>query len=79
MKAEDLFLLTWRKILTLLVAWTVSVILHLMIDYFFGRDELFLLVFAVAVIPIYLVICLFYSVSYKKKQLNTKNETYNSN
>jgi len=74
MKAEDLFLLNWKKILTLLIAWTVAVVLHLMIDYFFGINELFLLLFAVAVIPLYLVVCLLYSISNKKKQLNPKNE-----
>ena len=68
MKLKSIFLLTWKKILLILISLVVAVVLHNLVyglfkDFFdsHGTDEPFFFIIAVIVIPLYLLICLVYS------------------
>lgn len=65
---DKYFLLSWKKILLIIVAWFVAVILHNVIygviKYFnpaFTGDEAFFFIIAIIVIPLYFIISLIYS------------------
>jgi len=81
---NEIFLIKWKKILTVIVAWAVAVLLHELIKYYFNEQEPFMFIIAVVIIPIYLVICLFYSIYHYQGKLkindkSKKNEANNSN
>jgi hypothetical protein len=71
-KFDKYLLLSWKKVLIIIVAWVVAVILHNLIYglgiYFFGEnfwgaggDEAFFFIIAIIVIPIYTLIAIVYS------------------
>jgi hypothetical protein len=70
------FLLSWKKVAIILIAWIASVILHNLVyvifsDYFnatIGGDEPFFFLIAIFVIPLYVVVLIIYTI---KKKLNT--------
>ena len=71
MKLKSIFLLTWKKILLIPISWVVAVLLHNLVyglfqDFFdsHGTDEPFFFIIAMLVIPLYLLICLVYTVVY---------------
>jgi len=69
------FLLSWKKVAIILIAWIASVILHniiyvIFIDYFNstpGGDEPFFFLIAIIIIPIYLVVLIIYTIISKLK------------
>jgi hypothetical protein len=70
------FLLSWKKVAIIIIAWIASVILHNLVyvifsDYFnatIGGDEPFFFLIAIFVIPLYVVVLIIYTI---KKKLNT--------
>ena len=71
MKLKSIFLLTWKKILLIPLAWVVAILLHKLVyglfkDFFdkHGGDEPFFFIIAMIVIPLYLLICLVYTIVY---------------
>ncbi len=67
-KLNKWFLLTWRKVWIILVAWFLSVVLHNLVyglfkNYFdsHGGDEPFFFIAAIFIIPLYTFICVIYS------------------
>ncbi len=69
MKLKSIFLLTWKKTLLVLISWVIAVLLHNLVyglfQGFFERhetDEPFFFIIAMIVIPLYLLICLVYTV-----------------
>ena len=65
MKIEKFFILSWKKILLLVLIWFVAVILHNAVDVIFHIEEAFFFIIAIFVIPLYFMISLIYTV-YKK-------------
>jgi hypothetical protein len=71
------FLLSWKKVAIIIIAWIASVILHNLLyvifsDYFnatIGGDEPFFFLIAIFVIPLYVVVLIIYTI---KKKLNTQ-------
>jgi hypothetical protein len=71
------FLLSWKKVAIIIIAWIASVILHNLVyvifsDYFnatIGGDEPFFFLIAIFVIPLYVVVLIIYTI---KKKLNTQ-------
>jgi len=68
------FLLSWKKVAIILIAWIASVILHNIVyaifyDYFnaIGGDEPFFFLIAIFVIPLYLVVLIIYTIINKLK------------
>ena len=67
-KFDKWFLLTWKKILIIIVSWFLAVILH---NLFYALSELwsknlaigevFFFLIAIILIPLYFIICLVYS------------------
>lgn len=71
MKIKNVFLLTWKKVLLILVAWVVAVLLHNFVYGLFkeffnshGGDEPFFFIIAVIVIPFYLFVSFVYTIVY---------------
>lgn len=65
---DKFFLLNWKRVLIVILAWVAAVILHnavyaLFFDYFnrSGGDEPVFFILAVFVIPLYFVVSLVYS------------------
>lgn len=78
MRPDKYLLLTWRKILLVAGAWVLSVLLHNVIyglfSDFFDRtlgDEPVFFLLAVMVIPLYLIVCLVYTIIRKLSRLAT--------
>jgi Na+/melibiose symporter-like transporter len=68
-KWDKYFLLSWKKLLMIIVGWFVSVVLHnlvyMIIMYFnpsFTGDEAFFFIIAIIVIPLYFILTVLYSV-----------------
>ncbi|MHA1190875.1 MAG: hypothetical protein ACTSP9_01095 [Promethearchaeota archaeon] len=68
------FLLSWKKVAIILIAWIASVILHNIIyaifyDYYnaIGGDEAFFFLIAIFVIPLYLLVSIIYTIINKLK------------
>ena len=68
------FLLSWKKVAIILIAWIASVILHnfvyaIFYDYYsaIGGDEAFFFLIAIFVIPTYLVVLIIYTTINKLK------------
>ena len=80
MKIKNIFLLTFKKILLILVAWIWALLLHNFVYGLFkeffdshGGDEPFFAIIAVIVIPLYLLISLVYTiVFYVRKKTHKK-------
>jgi len=71
MKLKRIFLLSWKKILLILISWVVTVFLHNLVyglfqDFFVshGTNEPFFFIIFMFVIPLYLLICLVYTAVY---------------
>lgn len=67
-KFDKWFLLSWKKVLGIIIAWFLAIILHnfvygLFQDYYDtrGGDEIFFFFIAVIIIPIYFIICVIHS------------------
>ncbi len=78
MKIKKVFLITWKKILWIFAAWVAAVLLHGFVYGLFkgffdkhGGDEPFFFLIAVIVIPLYLLICLVYTIIYFFKKKST--------
>jgi len=63
------FLLSWKKVALILIAWIASVILHnifyaIFYDYFnaIDGDEAFFFLIAIFVIPLYLLVSIIYTI-----------------
>ncbi len=70
------FLLSWKKVAIIIIAWIASVLLHNIVyvmfsDYFNttpGGDEPFFFMIAIFVIPLYVVVLIIYTIiKYFKK------------
>ncbi len=69
------FLLSWKKVAIIIIAWIASVVLHNLVyvifsDYFnatIGGDEPFFFLIAIFVIPTYLVVSIIYTIINKLK------------
>ena len=73
-KLDKWFLLTWKRFGMIVIAWFLAGIFHnlfyaLFFNYFqsTGGDEPFFFILAVIVIPIYVLICIIYSLVNVKK------------
>jgi len=64
MKSEDLFLLSWRKAWIIVVAGFVSIVLHNLISSLLGIEEAFFFILVIFVLPIYVLVCVVYSIVY---------------
>jgi hypothetical protein len=53
--------MSWKKLLLTIVLWFVSVILHNMVDAFFGVEEALFFILAVFVLPLYLIVSLVFT------------------
>ena len=67
-KCDKWFLLTWKKILIIIVGWFLAVILHNLfyaLSEMSGKNlaigEVFFFLIAVIIIPLYFIMCLVYS------------------
>lgn len=67
-RLDKLFLLSWKKLLMIVVGWFVAVVLHnlvyMIIMYFnpsFTGDEAFFFIIAIIVIPVYFMLMVIYS------------------
>ena len=61
-KFDNYFLLSWKKVLFILIGFFVAVILHNAIDALFSYEEAVFFLIAVVIIPIYVFVVLIYSV-----------------
>lgn len=77
-KFKSYFLLSWSKILTIVVTWIVAIGVHHSIYFFLNIDEPFFFVIAIFFIPIYLFVCLLYSMHYYNKKYKIENEKIDS-
>jgi hypothetical protein len=75
MKIKSGLLLTWKKVLLILVAWVAAVLLHNIVyglfkDYFdsHGGDEPFFFFIALIVIPLYVLVSLIYTLIFYIKK-----------
>jgi hypothetical protein len=75
MKFENFFLLTWKKVLWIIIAWIAAVLLHNFVYGLFkgffdrtGGDEPFFFLIAVVVIPLYLFISIVYTIVLRIKK-----------
>lgn len=75
MKLEKYFLLNWKKVGIIIIAWIVAVLLHngiyaLFYEYYSktGGDEAVFFIIAVFIIPLYFVISLIYTIFYHVKR-----------
>jgi hypothetical protein len=60
-KLDMFFMLSWKKVLLLIILWFASVILHNLIYAFFHMEEAVFFLLAIIVIPLYFLISLIYS------------------
>ena len=67
-KFDKFFLLSWKKVFIGIIAWFVAFILHNAIYALFkgwydarGGDEAFFFIIAIIVIPLYFLVCFFYT------------------
>jgi hypothetical protein len=68
-KFDKLFLLSWKKVWIIIVSWFSAVILHNLIYGLFksyfdstgGGDEPFFFIVVVIIIPLYVFVCVVYS------------------
>jgi hypothetical protein len=75
---KAMFLLGWKKILTIIMIWTIAIILHSFIRIYLKIDEPFLFIFAVFVIPVYFFICLLYSMHHYSEGYKIEDEINNN-
>ncbi len=75
MNLEKYFLLNWKKVLIIIIAWILAVILHnltyaLFYDFFSstGGDEPVFFIIAVIIIPLYFIISIVYTITHKLKK-----------
>jgi hypothetical protein len=61
-RPKDLFLLSWKKLVIVLVAGFISIILHNVFSALFGLEEAIFFIIAVLVIPIYFIISVVYTI-----------------
>ena len=68
------FLLSWRKLWIIVVGWFVAVLLHNFLSALFGVEEAVFFIIAVIVMPLYVLICVIYSVvkGFKNKSLSKR-------
>ena len=74
-KFNKYFLLSWKKLVIIIIVWFLAVILHNLVYGVFktwfdanGGDEAFFFIIAIFVIPIYFLICLVYSLIFVIKK-----------
>lgn len=68
-KADNLFLLSWKKLWAIVVAGFVSIILHNLISGLIGTEEAFFFVIVVFIIPAYtLIAVLFTAINFVRKR-----------
>ena len=73
MKIGKYFLINWDTLLSIIVAWAVAVFMHNLIYSIWKIEEPFFFVVGVFIIPLYLIVSLFYSIyHYRNKKINTK-------
>lgn len=59
---KKILLLTWKKVLIIIALWFVFVVLHNAVSALAGFEEALFFILAVAVLPIYFIVSLIYSV-----------------
>ncbi len=76
LKTKDLLLLSWRKAWIIVVTGFVSIVLHNLISGLFGVEEAFFFILVIFVLPIYVLIAIFYSLFYlaTKKKVKKKKK-----
>lgn len=65
---KDLFLLTWKKALIIIVLEISGILLHNLISGLFKIEEPVFFILAVTVIPVYLITSIVYSLIYFVKK-----------
>ena len=60
-KWDKYFLLNWRKLWIIIVAWFVAVLLHNLVSALLNLEEAFFFIIAVFVMPLYFIVTLIYS------------------
>lgn len=68
MNLEKYFLLNWKKIITIIIAWILAVILHNAVYAIFNIEEAVFFLLAVIVIPLYFIISVVYTIINKVKK-----------
>jgi len=64
---NDVFLLSWIKFSLVIILFIISVFLHNLVSALLGIEEAVFFIISVFIIPIYLVICIIYSLIYHIK------------
>lgn len=59
---RKIFLLTWKKILIIAIAFILSVVLHNVISGLIGEDEPIFFIIATIIVPIYFIISVLYTI-----------------
>ena len=65
---KNIFLLSWKKVIFIVVSWFVFVILHNAFYAFFGSEEPVFFIIAVFIIPFYFFVCVFTTLLLKFKK-----------
>jgi len=74
MKIKNLFLLGWKRLWMVVVGWFISAILHNLISGLTGKEEIFFFMFAVLVLPAYILIAIIYSLIFKLKNKTKRSK-----
>lgn len=64
-KKDKYLLMSWKKLLYLVLAWVASVLLHNFISAIFGFEEALFFIIAVFIIPIYFIVSIIYTIAKK--------------
>ncbi len=67
LRFQKYFLLSWRKILIILIVWVTCFLVHNLIYALFGVEEAVFFSIAVIIIPLYLLISIVYTLFSKLK------------
>jgi hypothetical protein len=68
MNPEKYLLLSWKKVLIIIIAWFVAVILHNAIYAIFNFEDVIFFLLAVIVIPLYFIISVGYTIINKVRK-----------
>ena len=66
---KNIFLLNWKKVLFIILAWFVVVILHNLVSALLGIEEALFFIIAIFILPLYAIIALIYTVVSKFRKL----------
>lgn len=65
---NNMFMMNSKRILVLLAVWTLFVIAHYLIDILFGIEEKIFFVISGIILPLYLLISIFFFMRINKKE-----------